>query len=137
MRAPRRPARPAASGLAVLRAALLAGALAGPLAGCAATEGDAYFAGIDDLPLMPGFDERPAERTSFETPAGRIEARGASGVADHAAVLRFYAETLPQLGWQRLAGDIYARGEERLRLDLAPAPDEPGGLLLRILITPG
>ena len=129
MRAPRRPARPAAPGLAVLLAALLAG--------CTAIEGDTYFAGIDDLPLMPGFDERPAERTSFETPAGRIEARGAAGNADRAAVLRFYAETLPQLGWHRLAGDVYARGEERLHLDLAPAPDEPGGLLLRILITPG
>ena len=128
------PLRPARRGRAVLAAILLAQFA---LAACVPVEDGVFFAGIDDLPLMPGLDERPAERTSFDSASGRIEARGAAGAATRTEILGFYAETLPQLGWQRLAEDFYARGAERLRLDLAPAPEEPGLLLLRILITPG
>jgi hypothetical protein len=107
------------------------------LAGCAPAADGVFFAGIDDLPLMPGLSERPAERASFDSASGRIEARGAAGAATRAAVLEFYAATLPQLGWQRLAEDVYARGAERLRLDLEPLPEARGEMLLRILITPG
>jgi hypothetical protein len=107
------------------------------LAGCAGPAAAPFFAGIDDLPLMPGLSEQPGERSSFDTAEGRIEARGAAGPARAADVLRFYADTLPQLGWQPADDGGYARGAERLRLDLAPAPEDPGLLLLRILITPG
>lgn len=128
MRDPR-SARIAARASAALFAVLLAG--------CAGTAAAPFFAGIDDLPLMPGLSEQPGERSSFGTAEGRIEARGAAGPARAADVLRFYADTLPQLGWQPAGDGGYARGAERLRLDLAPAPEDPGLLLLRILITPG
>ena len=127
---PLRPVRRARAALAALLVAVA-------LAGCVPTEDGVFFAGIDDLPLMPGLSESVAERSSFETASGRIEARGAVGLATRAEVLEFYAATLPQLGWQRLADDLYARGAERLRFDLAPAPEAPGAVLLRILITPG
>jgi hypothetical protein len=123
------PSRPARRGLAVLAAVLLA---------CCAPAGDgSFFAGIDDLPLMPGLSENPAERSSFDSASGRIELRGAAGPATAEAILGFYADTLPQLGWQRLADDIFARGGERLRLDLSPAPEDRRHILLRIVITPG
>lgn len=131
----------------VLRLAVAA--LAAALAACAApTPGPApaaapavpaegYFAGIDDLPLAPGLVERPGERTSFETVAGRIEARGAAGRASREAVALFYAQALPQLGWQPQADGTYARGGERLGLEFSNPPEDAATLLLRILITPG
>ncbi|MBM3477880.1 MAG: hypothetical protein FJX69_01530 [Alphaproteobacteria bacterium] len=126
---------------------LAAAALAATLSACAApapgpapaatVQGEAYFAGIDDLPLAPGLVERPGERTSFETVAGRIEARGAAGRASREAVAAFYAQTLPQLGWQPQRDGGYARGGERLGLEFSSPPEDAGTLLLRILITPG
>jgi hypothetical protein len=132
---------------ALIALRLAVAALAATLSACAAPapgpapatsgQGEAYFAGIDDLPLAPGLVERPGERTSFETVAGRIEARGAAGRADRQAVAAFYAQTLPQLGWQPQADGIYARGGERLGLEFSNPPEDAGMLLLRILITPG
>lgn len=131
----------------VLRLAVAA--LAAALAACAAPApgpapaaapaipGEGYFAGIDDLPLAPGLVERPGERTSFETVAGRIEARGAAGRASREAVALFYAQALPQLGWQPQADGTYARGGERLGLEFSNPPEDAATLLLRILITPG
>ncbi len=129
---------------------LAAAALAAALAACAApaagpapepaaapAPGQGYFAGIDDLPLAPGMVERPGERTSFETVAGRIEARGAAGRASREAVALFYAQALPQLGWQPQRDGGYARGGERLGLEFSSPPEDAGLLLLRILITPG
>ncbi len=128
---------------------LAAAALAAALAACAASApgpapsaapaapAEGYFAGIDDLPLAPGLVERPGERTSFETVAGRIEARGAAGRASREAVALFYAQALPQLGWQPQADGTYARGGERLGLEFSNPPEDAGTLLLRILITPG
>ena len=136
--------------IAAKAASRLAGAaLAAALAACAAPApgpapaaasampGEGYFAGIDDLPLAPGLVERPGERTSFETVAGRIEARGAAGRASREAVALFYAQALPQLGWQPQADGTYARGGERLGLEFSNPPEDAGTLLLRILITPG
>jgi hypothetical protein len=128
---------------------LAAAALAAALAACAApapgpapaaapaAPAEGYFAGIDDLPLAPGLVERPGERTSFETVAGRIEARGAAGRASREAVALFYAQALPQLGWQPQADGTYARGGERLGLEFSNPPEDAATLLLRILITPG
>lgn len=128
---------------------LAAAALAAALAACAApapgpapaaapaVPAEVYFAGIDDLPLAPGLVERPGERTSFETVAGRIEARGAAGRASREAVALFYAQALPQLGWQPQADGTYARGGERLGLEFSNPPEDAATLLLRILITPG
>jgi hypothetical protein len=128
-----------------LAAAVLAAALAacaapapGPAPAAApAAPAEGYFAGIDDLPLAPGLVERPGERTSFETVAGRIEARGAAGRASREAVALFYAQALPQLGWQPQADGTYARGGERLGLEFSNPPEDAATLLLRILITPG
>ena len=129
--------RLAAAALAAALAACAAPAPGPAPAGAPAAPAEGYFAGIDDLPLAPGLVERPGERTSFETVAGRIEARGAAGRASREAVALFYAQALPQLGWQPQADGTYARGGERLGLEFSNPPEDAGTLLLRILITPG
>lgn len=103
----------------------------------AAWAGDAFFEGIDDLPLMPGLSERAAERATFDTPSGRIVALGAEGAVSRGAVLRFYRETLPQLGWRPLAGDAFTRNGEKLQIEFPRRPAGARGLGVRILITPG
>ena len=133
-----RIAAKAASRLAGAALAACAAPAPGPAPAAApAMPGEGYFAGIDDLPLAPGLVERPGERTSFETVAGRIEARGAAGRASREAVALFYAQALPQLGWQPQADGTYARGGERLGLEFSNPPEDATTLLLRILITPG
>lgn len=113
---------------AFLLACLAAGGCAEP---GAPTE---YLAGLEDLPLMPGLSEAPGGQTTFEAAGGRILERSAAGSVTRAAVLRFYAETLPQLGWQPMGEGRFARAGERLQLDFAGGPQP---LVVRFLITPG
>jgi len=117
---------------APILALCLAAMLLGPARGA-----ESFFAGIDDLPLMPGLSEQAAERTTFDTPAGRIVARGAEGPVSRDAVLRFYAETLPQLGWQPMPGGGFMRNGEKLQIEFPRQPAGARSLGVRILITPG
>jgi hypothetical protein len=117
-------------------APILALCLAGFLLLPAARAGGAFFEGLDDLPLMPGLAERAAERSTFDTPTGRIVARGADGAVSRDAVLRFYGETLPQLGWQPRAGTVFTRNGEKLQIEFPRQPAGARGLGVRILITP-
>jgi len=84
--------------------------------GVPATAADPRFASvIDDLPLMEALDEM-GEGMQFSTPQGRIAEVTAVGNATRAAVLDFYAQTLPQLGWARATQTTFAREEEILTL---------------------
>lgn len=102
--------------------------------GCAA---ERFFEGIDDLPLMPGLTEKPSELSTFDTAAGRIVARAAQGAVTREAVLRFYADTLPQLGWRPVSAGVFTRGLEKLQIDFPTQPIGVRTLEMRILITPG
>lgn len=93
-----------------------------------------FLADLDDLPLMPGLTETAGGRTTFETPAGRIVERNAAGNLASSAVQRFYADTLPQLGWQPVGDGSFTRAGEKLRIEF-PAAKPP--LAVRFLITPG
>lgn len=87
----------------------------------AATE---FVPGVDDLPLMPGLYADAEASTSFDTPTGRIveaEARG-KGVTE-AEVRRFYAGTLPALGWRAVNDRRYERAGERLTIDFVRGPE--------------
>lgn len=104
------------------------------LAGGMADAQDRFLAGLDDLPLMPGLTETAGGRTTFETPSGRIVERNAAGNLAPSAVQRFYADTLPQLGWQPVGDGSFTRAGEKLRIEF-PAGKTP--LAVRFLITPG
>ncbi|TWA95433.1 hypothetical protein FBY14_101675 [Azospirillum brasilense] len=126
---------PSATARATLAALLLAGpALAGlagvPLpatssawaADSARADSARYVEGMGDVPVMPGL--APAEEAPlvFDKPAGRIAQSVMAGAMDRNAVLTFYNQTMPQLGWsrapQRAGGSAsFLREGEELRLE--------------------
>ncbi|WP_353858375.1 hypothetical protein [Azospirillum formosense] len=127
---------PSATARATLAALLLAGpALAGlagvPLSATSsarAADSARYVEGMGDVPVMPGL--APAEEAPlvFDKPAGRIAQSVMAGAMDRNAVLSFYNQTMPQLGWsrapQRAGGSAsFLREGEELRLEFVePAP---------------
>ncbi|MDQ2105740.1 hypothetical protein [Azospirillum isscasi] len=142
---------PSATARAALAALLLAGpALAGlagvPLpASARAAESARYVEGMGDVPVMPGL--APAEEAPlvFDKPAGRIAQSVMAGTMDRGAVLAFYNQTMPQLGWSRApqraggAASFLREGEE-LRLEFveparAAAP-KAGATVVRFSLIP-
>jgi len=95
----------------VLLAMLLA---AGP-----ASAAGGFVDGIDDLPLMAGL-VHTGESSVFDAPSGRVVETVVEGNATPAAVLSFYAGTLPQLGWRRDGANQYVRESERLVIEFPP-----------------
>lgn len=101
------------------------------LAAPALAEG--FLSAYEDLPVAPGLTEAVGSGVAFDTPSGRIIEAFAHGPMKAADVLRFYAATLPQLGWTRETDTVYRREAEVLRL-------EPGlqgkTLTIRFAISP-
>jgi hypothetical protein len=112
---------------------LAALALAGLLFVRAPAAADGFVDGIEDLPLMPGLESVPAASVAFEALAGRIVVAFAEGLVAMEDVRAFYDATLPQLGWDRLEADRWARADEELNLD---AVIERGGLVVRFELVP-
>jgi hypothetical protein len=54
----------------------------------------------------------------FDKPQGRIVEAKATGRTTRAAVEKFYASTLPELGWTAEGPNVWRRENERLRIDL-------------------
>lgn len=135
---------------ATLRAALAAFLLAGPaVAGlgslvipCApARAADAgpfapspFVPGLADVPVMPGLASGDSAPLVFDKPGGRIVQAVLSGSVPRRAVLAFYDQTLPQLGWHRTAERIFLRDGEELRLEFPQAP--PAETAVRFTLTP-
>jgi hypothetical protein len=78
---------------------------------------DSFVAGTEDLPLMPELQPVAGSALSFDKPQGRIVEAQARGKVTRAAVLRFYAQTLPQLGWRPTGSNAWQREGEKLQLD--------------------
>jgi hypothetical protein len=125
-----RAATPPARLAALLLAGLLA--LAAPALALAQPP-DGYVADVADLPLMDGLEEVSEAGMAFDKPAGRIVEAYAHGAVETAAVRRFYRRTLPQLGWQRLGPDRFAREDEELEIDYLGAD---GDLTVRYTLQP-
>lgn len=121
---------PSATARAALAALLLAGPAFAGLAGLTspaisparAAESARYVEGMGDVPVMPGL--APAEEAPlvFDKPAGRIAQSVMAGAMDRGAVLSFYNQTMPQLGWSRApqragGGASFLREGEELRLE--------------------
>ena len=102
---------------------------------------DAFVAGINDLPLMPGLKALPGDGTVFDAPAGRVVEAWAEGPVTREAVSSFYAGTLPQLGWRSAGPDLFRREGEALRLEFPAAGPRgnraSGTLLIRFYLSPG
>jgi hypothetical protein len=78
---------------------------------------DSFVAGTEDVPLMPGLAPIAGSSLTFDKPQGRIVEAQAAGKVTRVAVHRFYAATLPQLGWTEAGADTWRRESETLRLD--------------------
>lgn len=92
-----------------------------PALACAA---GTFLAGIEDVPVPPGFTENPAAGMVFDSPTGRIIEAEASGSLPREKVIAFYGETLPQLGWTRISDTEFRSETETLKLsfDLSKKP---------------
>lgn len=119
---------------ATLRAAFAAFLLAGPaVAGLgslafsfhpAEAAGPSPFVpGLTDVPAMPGLAAAESEPLVFDKPGGRIVQTLLSGSVPRKAVLAFYDQTLPQLGWRRTAERVFIREGEELRLEFVTAAE--------------
>lgn len=104
------------------------------LAPAIAVAADAFFTDLEDLPIMSGLAENQAAAVTFETANGRIIEVEASGAVKADAVLTFYGETLPQLGWTRAAEGVFERDQERLTLTISDA--ESDRLLVAFSLSP-
>lgn len=79
---------------------------------------DAFVPGLDDVPLMAGFETDESAGIVFETPEGRIAEATVSGQASRTEVLKFYETTLPQLGWQPSGDGSFQREQETLTIEM-------------------
>lgn len=86
-------------------------------AGTAAAE--RFFAGIEDLPVMPGLAQMQDAGVSFDKPEGRIVEVAATGKVSRRAVVEFYRAVLPQLGWRVAGKGRYRREGEHLNLSFS------------------
>jgi hypothetical protein len=80
-----------------------------------------YVPGTEDVPLMPGLASDDGASLVFDKPQGRIVEAAARGAVTRHAVMEFYQESLPQLGWRAAASKSgsksFERDGERLSLD--------------------
>jgi hypothetical protein len=77
-----------------------------------------FVPGTEDVPLMPGLVAVEGSSLVFDKPEGRIVESAARGAVSRYDVTRFYAQSLPPLGWRRVGtGATWRREGERLRLD--------------------
>jgi hypothetical protein len=118
--------RPFAALLAVL-------ALLGVGAVSARAQVQSYIAEVEDLPLMPGLAEVEGAGVIFDKPDGRIVEAYAQGEVARDAVLAFYRQTLPQLGWRATGAAAFRREGEALSLDFL---DGGGALIVRFTLVP-
>ncbi len=99
----------------------------------AAAQGGGFVTEVADLPLMPGLEEVEGAGVVFDKPSGRIVEAYARGDVTREAVLAFYRDTLPQLGWTEAGGGNFRREGERLALEFL---DGDGTLTLRFTLKP-
>ena len=87
------------------------------LAAAPAAAAGAFLTELEDLPLAPGLTELPGG-TLFDSPTGRIVEATAQGDVTAGEVRAFYAQTLPQLGWQMIGETAFRRDNELLRINI-------------------
>lgn len=87
----------------------------------------AFVTGLEDVPLMPDLQDVPEAAVIFDKPAGRLIEAYAEGDVEGAAVMKFYRETLPQLGWSSEAAagatGVFFREGERLEIHVLEGQD--------------
>ncbi len=97
----------------------------------------AFVTGLEDVPLMPDLQDVPDAAVIFDKPAGRLVEAYAEGDVEVAAVMKFYRDTLPQLGWSIEAAQgetgVFFREKERLEIHVLEGQDRR---TVRFLLSP-
>ena len=109
--------------LAMRRILIAFALLVSPLAVAAAQTPAAYVPGLEDVPLMRGLAPAGGNDVSFDSPQGRIVIVNTTGAVERATVLTFYADSMTQLGWDRIGDSAFRREGELLRLELGQRGD--------------
>ncbi len=89
-----------------------------------------FFDELGDVPVMPALQELPERTLVFDKPSGKIAqvtALPGAGVTIP-AIMAFYAESLPQFGWQKQGASGYVREEQKLTI----SPLTEGGRILLV-----
>jgi len=103
---------------------------------CAAAETASFVTGMGDVPAMPGLRSAENGALVFDKPGGRIVESVMRGRVERKAVLGFYAQTMPQLGWKRVADTRFERDGEELRLEFPGGGATSGLTTVRFVLTP-
>ena len=108
------------------------------MVGAASRADDGFLTVADDLPLMAGLVENVEAGVLYDKPSGRIVEAYASGALSAYDVVRFYASTMPELGWRRqrmvATNDLeFERDGERLTIEVRQLAGE---LTVRFSLAP-
>lgn len=81
------------------------------------SSGTAFLSGSEDIPLMLGMavQESPA---IFDKKEGQVLVSKAITHETTPAILRFYDQVLPNLGWTKLGMDTYRRKTQTLKIKI-------------------
>lgn len=92
-----------------------------------------FLSVIEDIPLMPGLVEDETRAIVFDAAGGRLAETYAQGRLAPAAVLEFYGETLPALGWRGERESRWVREGEALTLEIK---EVASGIDVRFSLSP-
>ena len=93
-----------------------------------------FLSVYEDLPLPTQLTEIPGSALAFDSQDGRIVTAEAKGRTSADQIRKFYASTLPQLGWTQDAPLHFHREQEALSLDITDTPG--GGAAVKFTISP-
>ncbi len=78
-----------------------------------------FLPGTEDIPLMDGL-QNVEETASFDNPSERMVLISAETKTSPKKVLRFYRETLKNLGWTMKKTGQFERGADTFFIEVAP-----------------
>ena len=78
-----------------------------------------FLPGTEDIPLMNGLIQ-VEETASFDSPEERMVLIGAQTNKTRAEILKFYKQTLINLGWQAKKEGAFERGSDSLFIEITP-----------------
>lgn len=102
----------------------------------AAADPAQFVTGMGDVPAMPGLSAAENGALVFDKPGGRIVESVMQGRVERKAVLGFYAQTMPQLGWKRIGDTRFEREGEQLRLEFPGGPAKADTTTVRFVLIP-
>lgn len=78
-----------------------------------------FLAGNSDIPIMNGLKINTTEQMDFDTPTGQLLVLEGNALQKTGEdVLKFYENTLPQLGWIQKEKGVFVRQNDTLTLSI-------------------